>query len=133
MLNNIHANENFIQAIFHIIGTNTYGHLTNVYFPQDTMHKIEILNTLSVINSARVHPLWIAGGDFNMITRLEENRGGRNNGNKDVIHLKDFIQNNWLIDMPFNNGPFTWNNKRAGIQQVSSCLDRFYYQTMLFT
>ena len=91
MLNNIHANKNFIQAIFHIIGTNTYGHLTNVYFPQETMHKIEILNTLSVINSAIAHPLWIAGGDFNMITRLEEKRGGRNSGNMDGIHLKDFI------------------------------------------
>ena len=35
-LKNIHANKNFIQAIFHIIGTNIHGHLTNVYFPQET-------------------------------------------------------------------------------------------------
>jgi len=35
-LNNIHANKNFIQAIFHLLGTNIYGHLTNVYFPQET-------------------------------------------------------------------------------------------------
>ena len=34
-LQNIHANKYFIQAIFHILGTNTYGHLTNVYFPQE--------------------------------------------------------------------------------------------------
>lgn len=34
LLNNIHANKNFIQAIFHINGTNIYGHMTNVYFPQ---------------------------------------------------------------------------------------------------
>jgi len=27
--------------------------------------------------------------------------------------------------MPFNNGLFTWNKKRAGLQQVSSHLDRF--------
>lgn len=107
MLNNIHANKNFIQAIFHIIGTNIYGHLTNVCFPQETMHKIEILNTLLAINTNRLHPLWITGGDLNMMTRLEEKRGGRNRGNREGIHLKDFIQNNWLIDMPFNNGIFT--------------------------
>jgi len=35
-LANIHANKHFIQAIFHIIGTNIYGHITNVYFRQDT-------------------------------------------------------------------------------------------------
>lgn len=32
-LNNFHAAKNFIQAIFHISGTNIHGHLTNVYFP----------------------------------------------------------------------------------------------------
>lgn len=119
-LSNIHANRNFIQAIFHITVTNTYGHLTNVYFPQDSTHKIEGLSTLSELNSARVHPLWIVGGDFNMITRMEEKRGGRNSGNQDGIHLKDLIQKNWLIDMPFNNSLFTWNNKRTGMQQISS-------------
>lgn len=114
-LSNFHAARNFISAIFHITGTNIHGHLTNVYFPQDAMHKIEILNTLSVINSERMHPIWIAGGDFNMITNLEEKRGGRISSIKEGISLKEFIQNNWLIDLPFNNGLFTWNKKRAGM------------------
>lgn len=104
LLKNIHVNKNFIQAIFHINGTNIYGHMTNVYFPQETMHKVEILDTLSELNTNRLHPLWISGGDFNMIARLEEKKGGRNRGNRDGNHLKDFIQNNWLIDIPSNNG-----------------------------
>lgn len=29
-LGNIHANKNFIQATFHLIGTNILGHITNV-------------------------------------------------------------------------------------------------------
>lgn len=70
-LNDIHANKNFIQATFHIIGTNTYGHLTDVYFPKETMHKIETLDILLVINTASMHPLSMVGGDFNMITRLD--------------------------------------------------------------
>jgi len=72
LLNNIHANKNFIQAIFLINGTNIYGHITNVYFPQETMHKVAILETLSELNTNRLHPLWISGGDFNMLARLEE-------------------------------------------------------------
>ncbi len=32
-LNNIQANKNFIQATFHLSGTNGRGLLTNVYFP----------------------------------------------------------------------------------------------------
>jgi len=93
-LSNIHANKNFIQAIFHLIGTNTHGHITNVYFPQDTILKAEILETLSVLNSNRLHPLWISGGDFNMIARMEEKQGGRGSRNRDGNLLKDFIHNN---------------------------------------
>eukprot|EP00253_Pinus_taeda_P028403 PITA_28403 len=102
-LNNVHANKNFIQAKFHILGTNLHGLLTNVYFTQEVVYKEEILNSLSAINSDRRHPLWISGDDFNMIIRLEEKRGGKNRGSQEGTPLKEFIQNNWLIDMPFNN------------------------------
>jgi len=111
MLTNIHASKHFIQATFHITGTNVHGHLTNVYFPQEAMNKIDILNTLALINSERTHPLWIRGGDFNMITKLEEKRVGRAKLDNESIHLKIFIQDNWLIDMPYNNGIYTWDNK----------------------
>lgn len=72
ILNNIHSNKHFVQATFHIIGANIHGHLTNVYFPYEAMYKTEIVNTLSAINIEREHPLSITGGDFNMITKLEE-------------------------------------------------------------
>jgi len=72
-----HASHHLIQATFHIIGTNIHGHLTNVYFPQDYMQKSALLNTLETLNSTRTHPLWITGGDFNMITKLEEKKCGR--------------------------------------------------------
>ena len=124
-LKNIHANKNFIQAIFHIIGTNIHGHMTNVYFPQETQHKLEILDNITQLNTARAHPLWISGGDYNMIANMEEKKGGRCRINRDGSILKDFIQNNWLIDLPSNNGVYTWNNKRADPMQIASHLDRF--------
>lgn len=89
------------------------------------MNKVDILNTLSLINAERTYPLWITRGDFNMITKLEEKRGRRNKLDKESNNLKNFIQNNWLIDIPFNNRLYTWNNKREGLHQIDSCLDRF--------
>lgn len=124
-LANIHANKHFIQAIFHIIGTNIYGHIKNVYFPQDTQHKVEILDALKKLNTERKHQLWISGGDYNMIASLEEEKGGCCRINREGSILKDFVRDNWMIDLPTNNGLFTWNNKRAAPLQIASRLDRF--------
>jgi len=93
-LTSIHATYNLIQATFHIIETNSHGHLTNVYFPQDSMNKLALLNTIASLNSTRVYSLWITSGDFNMITKLEEKNGGRVKLGMESSHFKDFIQNN---------------------------------------
>eukprot|EP00253_Pinus_taeda_P030654 PITA_30654 len=124
-LTNIHAHKSFIQACFHLIGTNIHGHLTNVYFPQETQQKADILNSIARLNRDRVHPLWVIGGDFNMIANSEEKIGGRCRPNKDGTLLKDFIQSNWLIDLPTANGLYTWTNKRIIPMQIASRLDRF--------
>lgn len=71
------ATHFLIRATFHLIGKNIHGHLSNVYFPQNLQQKLELLDTLSVLNSNRKLPLWIGGGDFNIITTLEEKQGGR--------------------------------------------------------
>ena len=73
-LTDFDANHHFIQAKLHIIGTNVHGHLTNVYFSQTAKNKISIMDTLSLLNVNRCNPLWIMGGDFNMITKLEEKK-----------------------------------------------------------
>lgn len=52
-----HANHHFIQANFHIIGTNVHSHLTNVYFPQVVVDKTTTLDTLTLLNATRTHPL----------------------------------------------------------------------------
>lgn len=60
-----------------------------------------------------------------MITKLEENTRGRSRLDPESSHFKDFINNSWLIDLPFSNGSYTWNNRRIGNQQIASKLDRF--------
>lgn len=125
VLSNFHAAHNLIQATFHPIGSNIHGHLSNVYFPQEHTRKIELLNTMEALNSHRTYPLWIAAGDFNMITKMDERTGGRPRSDPESAHFKDFITNSWLIDIPFSNDTFTWNNKRTGAQHIASKLDRF--------
>eukprot|EP00253_Pinus_taeda_P015391 PITA_15391 len=71
-----------------------------------------------------MHLLWVTGGDFNMIASSEEKLGGRCRTNKDGTLLKDFIQSNWLIDLPTANGLYTWMNKRVAPLQIASRLDR---------
>ena len=60
-----------------------------------------------------------------MIASMEEKQGGRSQANSDGNILKNFINNNWLIDIPTSNGLYTWTNKREGSQQIASRLDRF--------
>eukprot|EP00253_Pinus_taeda_P010958 PITA_10958 len=59
-----------------------------------------------------------------MIASIEEKQGGRCRINRDGSLLKDFIQNNWLIDLPTSNGLYTWTNKRVAPLQIASRLDR---------
>lgn len=53
LLTEFHASHHLIQANFQIIGTNIHGHLSNVYFPQDSMQNIAMLNTLEALNSPK--------------------------------------------------------------------------------
>lgn len=106
-LSDFHASHHIIQATFHVISTNIHVHLSNVYFPQEASNKIAILDTIEALNFNRLHPLWIIGGDFNMITKLEEKRGGQAKLEKENGHFKYFIQNNMLIYLQFCNGMHT--------------------------
>lgn len=60
-----------------------------------------------------------------MIPRLEEKLGGRRKMDNERNSFREYIQHNGLIDLPFDNSTYTWNNKRAGSQQISSWLDRY--------
>lgn len=60
-----------------------------------------------------------------MITWMEEKLGGRQKLEKQNNDFKAYIQHNSLMDLPFDNDIFSWNNKRADTQQIASRLDRF--------
>jgi len=106
-LQDFHAAHFLIQASFHLIGTNIHRHLSNVYFPQNLQQKLDLLDTLTTLNFNRQFPLWIGGGDFNIITTLEEKNSGIPRLDRDSSGFKDFMQSNHLMDIQTSNGVYT--------------------------
>jgi hypothetical protein len=83
-----------ISAEFQPLGKNTYGFITNVYGLQQMGEKLLFLQQLQSITE-HVHPhLWIMGGYVNLITPLDDKRGGIKRLGRDDLMFKDFIQNN---------------------------------------
>jgi len=58
--------------------------------------KETFINTLESIGELLLNQPWIVGGDFNIITSLEEKKGGIRKLDKDNIQLKEVLQtSNW--------------------------------------
>lgn len=68
---------------------------------------------------------WIVAGDFNVVTSLEEKRGGISRLGPSSSMLRDNISHLNLIDVKPGSGTFTWNNRRCGTKAISERLDRF--------
>jgi len=60
-----------------------------------------------------------------MIKSLTEEKRGTRIMNKDSRSFQSFIDNMKLVDIVMNNCIDTWNNKRGGVSQEPSKLDRF--------
>jgi exonuclease III len=125
LLDNFFTSKWTITASFRLIGSNKQGYITNVYGPPRPGDKEAFLQHMEWTTDHLGPQRWILGGDFNMITGLEEKRGGnRFMGNDNMLFNRTIDLLN-LIDVETDNGPFTWSNRRSGVQHVSNRLDRF--------
>ena len=70
------ASRHSITALFHPIGTNLHDQITNVYGPQLPDQNYSFLNFLQWIFLEQAHPMDVLGGDFNLITSLQDKCGG---------------------------------------------------------
>ena len=68
---------------------------------------------------------WILGGDFNLITSLEENKGRRCKLEEESETLKDTIEELRLVYITMGDIWFTLKNKRTRDIHIASHLDRF--------
>ena len=60
-----------------------------------------------------------------MVASIDERKGGTGRFTHEMEEFTNLITDTQLVDVPTNNGKFTWNNRRGGIHQISSHLDRF--------
>ena len=92
-----------ISANFHILGTAVHRRITNVYGPQHPIQKIAFLDFLQWLVNDQPTDIDILGGDFNLITSLQDRKGGRRLLSPEDNSFKDFIGDNGLIDLQSNN------------------------------
>jgi len=131
--------ENFISthfslsANFTLVDSGVQGVITNVYGPANPRDKNSFLNSLEFLASWVDKQHWVLGGDFNLITNLQEKKGGTRKLDAHSTRFGSIIQTLKLIDVRMDNGIFTWNNKRLGNQAVASKLDRFLLSESIVT
>jgi len=77
--------------------------------------------------------MWIIGGDFNLITTLQEKKDGHYILTLKHLIFKDFIENNDMVDLETTNGIYTCKNCRGGSSQIASRLDRFLVSEVIAT
>jgi hypothetical protein len=66
------------------------------------------------------------GGDFNLITSLQEKKGGIRRLEPNNVTLKKNIDKLSLVDIPNNSGMYIWSNKRVwGSHQIVTRLGCF--------
>ena len=62
---------------FKVVGFPISRVVTNVYGPQKVMEKCSFISSLKSVRYILPNEHWVVGGDFNLITSLEEKKGGR--------------------------------------------------------
>lgn len=114
-----------LSGRFRHTGSRDWALLTRVYGPHIPGEKGVFLQNLENRRRDYRDDLWIVGGDFNMITSLEEKKVGIRHHEVDMEMFRDLITMLHLVDMPSNNGIHTLNNRRGGLHQIAPHLDLF--------
>ena len=86
-LDHFPASWHSIYALFHPIGTNIHGILTNVYGPQLPNQNSSFPHFLQWLLLDQPHPMDIIGGDFNLITSLQDKWEGRQLVSEDIVRF----------------------------------------------
>ena len=100
----------------------------NVYAPPHYRDKASCWESItSDLISAQDRKIFL-GGDLNLIRNAEEKMGGNFLADPSRDALENIIQTHSLVDIPPQNGRFTWSNKRTGKNNIKERLDRIMVQ-----
>ncbi|GAA0167687.1 hypothetical protein LIER_40429 [Lithospermum erythrorhizon] len=65
-------------------------------------------------------------GDFNDILCKEEKESVVVRTEGSMTMFRDFVKHCGMLDLGFSGYPFTWWNKRSGLDAIKVCLDRVF-------
>eukprot|EP00253_Pinus_taeda_P006269 PITA_06269 len=100
----------------------------NVYAPPHFREKASCWESISSdLLTAQGRNIFL-GGDLNLIRNAEEKLGGNFYADPSREALEEIIQTHSLVDIPPQNGRFTWSNKRTGKNNIKERLDRILAQ-----
>jgi len=114
-----------LTGLFRLVGMEERILISGVYGPHIPSERKDFLTNMQAIRRIIPGPLWIIGGDFNIIRTLGEKRGGARREDQSMEEFNEMIMEQRLVDIPTTNGVHTWNNRRGGKNQIASRLDRF--------
>jgi hypothetical protein len=67
---------------------------------------------------------WLCAGDFNEIVSRNEQHGGNPRNESQMLAFRECLTDCGLNDLGYKGHPFTWNNRRAGEENIQVRLDR---------
>ena len=117
--------KRILMGQFHVIGNKEWFLISAVYDPHILVEKENFLQRIKTLSQLHEEKLWLLVGDFNLITTLEEEKGGLRREEPEMEKFKDIQEELQLVDIPTINGKYTWNNRRGGNKQIASRLGRF--------
>jgi exonuclease III len=103
--------------------------LFNVYVPSSIGEKRECWDSIRHLSESENLENIIVAGDLNLTLRMEEKRGGTIIRDPAREWVEDLMQDWDLLDIPPENGKYTWSNKRIGPGHIAARLDRCLVQS----
>jgi hypothetical protein len=122
----ISSSRYWISSFIKGINSNLQFLLINVYGPTQNTDKKTLWMDISSFIKDYSNEFLIIGGDFNTILNLDEKYGGSQQIHPASVDFKKWVEDNHLVDIPMNNGKFTWNNRRKDFNYIAEKLDKYF-------
>ncbi|XP_021754711.1 uncharacterized protein LOC110720019 [Chenopodium quinoa] len=114
---------NYFHALFKFKPNNTKVLITGIHAPSNPANRHKLWNDLKNSLLPDDTP-WMLLGDLNEVTSPSEKMGGRNFRMSQCRDLNMLANVACLVDLGFNDNPFTWHNAREGAAIIRERLDR---------
>ncbi|KAF6143324.1 hypothetical protein GIB67_039107 [Kingdonia uniflora] len=98
------------------------GYSDEVVYQTQEAEEWDLWKDLSVLGSSNLP--WLVVGDFNVVLRGEEQRGGRGVRWNASAEFLDFLNSSSLLEVNSSGSEFTWCNGQMGNKRILSKLDK---------